>query len=54
LDYENQNCYKVKAHSRKVKARTDEALGPAIAKALDAITPEDIEGWIRDCGYGLQ
>ena len=45
---------KVKAYLRKAKARTADRLGPAIAKALDAITPEDIEGWIRHCGYGLQ
>jgi transposase len=45
---------KVKASLRKAKARMADRLGPAIAKALDAITPEDIEGWIRHCGYGLQ
>ena len=45
---------KMKAHLRKAKARTADRLGPAIAKALDAITPEDIEGWIQHCGYGLQ
>ena len=45
---------KVKAHLRKVKARTAKTLGPAIVEAMDAITPNDIEGWIQHCGYGLQ
>jgi hypothetical protein len=45
---------KVKAYLRKVKARTPETLIPAIGDALDTITPKDIKGWIRHCGYGLQ
>jgi transposase len=45
---------KVKAHLRKAKARTRDTLVPAIAEALDAIKPIDIENWIGHCGYGLQ
>jgi transposase len=45
---------KVKACLRKLKARTADELLPAMAAALDSITPEDCRGWIRHCGYGLQ
>jgi len=44
---------KVKAYLRKVKARTAGTLGPAIAQALDSITPNDINAWIKHCGYEL-
>jgi transposase len=44
---------KMKALLRKAGARTAGALLPAIAEALDAITPDDILGWIKHCGYGL-
>jgi transposase len=44
---------KIKAYLRKVKARTAEALTPAIVEALDSITPVDAKGWINHCGYGL-
>jgi len=44
---------KFKAFLRKVKARTTEELFPAIADALDSITPDDCKGWIKLCGYGL-
>lgn len=43
---------KIKAILRKLKARTDESLLIAIAKALDQITSSDIEGWFTSCGYG--
>ncbi len=45
---------KVKACLRKLKARTADELLPAMAVALDSVTPEDCRGWIRHCGYGLQ
>jgi transposase len=45
---------KMKAHLRKIKARTKMTLIPAISEALDTITTKDIEGWIQHCGYGLQ
>ena len=45
---------KMKAVLRKLKARAADALLPAIAQALDSIAPDDISGWIRHCGYGLQ
>jgi transposase len=44
---------KIKAYLRKVKARTADNLISAIADALCTITQNDIEGWIRHCGYGL-
>jgi len=44
---------KMKAVLRKLKARAADALLPAISEALDSITPADIGGWIRHCGYGL-
>ena len=43
----------MKAVLRKLKARTADALLPAIAHALDSITAGDIKGWISHCGYGL-
>jgi hypothetical protein len=30
-----------------------EILYSAISEALATITPVDIEGWIKHCGYGL-
>ena len=44
---------KIKAYLRKVKARTYDELFQAVGTALDTVTTEDIEGWIRFCGYGL-
>jgi transposase len=44
---------KMKARLRKAKARTAKMLIPAIAEALDSITPKDIAGWIKHCGYGI-
>lgn len=45
---------KIKACLRKGKARTVERLFSVISDALDRITQNDIRGWIRHCGYGLQ
>ena len=42
---------KVKAHLRRAKARTREALDAAIAAALATITAQDAAGWFRHCGY---
>jgi len=42
---------KIKAILRTLKARTEEALIKAIAKALEAITAKDAEGWFKSCGY---
>jgi len=44
---------KIKAFLRKVKARDSANLISAIADALDSISLNDIEAWIRHCGYGL-
>ncbi|CAN5682912.1 hypothetical protein BH24ACT22_BH24ACT22_02050 [soil metagenome] len=44
---------KVKNILRKLQSRTKEALLEATGRALDAITPEDIQGFYSDCGYRL-
>jgi transposase len=44
---------KVKAHLRKLKARTAETLLEALAQALAAITPQNIQGWFAHCGYAV-
>ena len=43
---------KVKAILRKLKARTEQALITAIAKALEQVTANDANGWFKSCGYG--
>ena len=42
---------KIKAILRRIGARTQEALDAAIAQALEAITPQDAQGYFRHCGY---
>jgi transposase len=42
---------KMKAHLRKVKARTKEKLEKAIAEALNLVTTSDILGWFSENGY---
>jgi len=42
---------KVKAHLKKVKARTQTELERAIAAALETITVSDCVNWFRHCGY---
>lgn len=42
---------KVKAHVRRAKARTTEALWEAIARALEAVTAQDCQGCFAFCGY---
>lgn len=42
---------KVKAHLRSAAARTLDALGDAIDRALTSITPADCRGFFGHCGY---
>jgi transposase len=42
---------KMKALLRGAKARTVEELDAAVVAALDAVTRQDIAGWLRCCGY---
>jgi hypothetical protein len=44
---------KIKAHLRKVKARTKTPLNNAIAEAFDLITPADISGWFYKDEYSI-
>ena len=44
---------KLKACLRKVAARSYPALGRAITKGLQLITPEDARGYFHSCGYSL-
>jgi transposase len=45
---------KIKTIVRKVGARTREALVEAIARALAAVTFEDVAGWFAHAGYEPQ
>ena len=42
---------KIKSILRTLKARTEESLINAIAKALEAVTDSDAKGWFKSCGY---
>jgi transposase len=42
---------KLKAFSRRVGARTQEALDAALPQALDTVTPVEARAFIRHCGY---
>lgn len=44
---------KVKAILKRVCARTQDALVEAIALALDAVSPEDSQGFFRHCCVGV-
>lgn len=44
---------KVKAALRAAKARTLDALIDALAQALRAVTPMDVQAWFAHCGYEL-
>jgi transposase len=44
---------KIKAHLRKMKARTKELLETAIEEALSLISVSDILGWYAKDGYGI-
>jgi transposase len=45
---------KLKTALRTAKARTREALEPAIAQALATIAVADAHSWFHHCGYALQ
>jgi transposase len=42
---------KMKGRLREIAARTTEALHEALGPALDAITPQDAQGFFRHAGY---
>jgi len=42
---------KIKQVVRGIKPRTEEELIVATAKALDAISEQDAQGWFNSCGY---
>jgi transposase len=42
---------KIKAHLKKVAARTREALLEAMGEALSAVTVQDARSWFTHCGY---
>lgn len=44
---------KVKAHLRKVKARTLDALYDALKSALNAVSPDDIKSWFVMANYSV-
>lgn len=44
---------KVKAHLRKVKARTAESLYEAVGRAMEQVTQQDVQNWFASCGYSL-
>ncbi len=41
----------MKAHLRRIAARTREALEEAIVQALETVTSQDARGWFGHCGY---
>ena len=45
---------KLKQLLRGAKARLLDQLEPAIARAMDAITPQNAQAFFRHCGYGVQ
>ena len=42
---------KVKGLLRRAEARTREGLVEAMGRALDAVTPRDVHGYLGHCGY---
>lgn len=42
---------KIKALLRAAKARTKRKLNNALARAIKAVTTDDLCGWFTDCGY---
>lgn len=44
---------KVKAYLRKCQARSVPALRRALKQAFEQVTPEDIRGWFRHCGFAI-
>ena len=48
-----EKCWaKIKGILRSLKARTAEALDPAITQAIAAISSDNALGWLQHCGYG--
>lgn len=45
---------KVKERVRRLRADTREALAEALTEAVEAITPKDVAGWMKQCGYTPQ
>ena len=44
---------KIKEFLRAAKARTQDALEKAIAKALSKVSAKDASGWFQSCGYTI-
>jgi len=42
---------KIKGALRSAKARTRRKLERSLAEAIDHVTPTDIKGWFKHCGY---
>lgn len=42
---------KIKADLRSSQARTERGLERALKRAIERVTPEDIRGWFKHCGY---
>ena len=42
---------KIKGALRSSRARTDRGLERALERAIKQVTPEDIRGWFKHCGY---
>ena len=51
LDPIEECISKIKAIVRRLKARTKRKLGNALRYAIEQVTPDDIRGWFRHCGY---
>lgn len=50
-----ERCWsKLKAHLRKLGARTREALGGALREAFGTVTEQDAKNWFRHSGYALR
>jgi len=49
-----EQCWsKIKAYLRGAKARTEDELNKALARAIGLVTKADIRGWFKHCGYSL-
>jgi len=51
LDPLEECISKIKGALRTSQARTDRGLRRALERAIDQVTPEDIRGWFKHCGY---
>ncbi len=45
---------KIKGRLKSLAARTKQALADAVAEACCTVSPVDVAGWFKHCGYGLQ